>query len=369
MESKTQKGLDELMNKLLEMVRSYPQTEVWNDSCSAAELQYAIENGASGATTNPVIVGKVLKQELPEWEPEILRLIREQPSATEDDIAWEIIKALGAKAAALLMPLYTESHGQKGRISFQTNAKFYRSEEKMIQHAKELAAVTPNSQIKAPASKAGIAAFEELTYQGISINATVSFTCAQALAVAEAVERGLKRREAEGLDISWMHPVCTIMAGRIDDYLKDWVKAHDILISPEALDSAGVAVVKNAYQRYRERGYRTKLLVAAFRSQHHWEDFIGGDLILTMTSDWQRKFNASEVKITERMSDPVPEALLKELNQLEEFHKAYDENGLKPEEFEHYGAFAATMNQFLNGYDDLVRMIRGYMVRQEGRHG
>ena len=155
-----------------------------------------------------------------------------------------MIKALGAKASRLLLPMFEESHGQKGRISFQTNAKFYRSKDKMVEQACKLAATVPNSQIKAPTSKAGIEAFEELTYRGVSINATVSFTCAQAIAVAEAVERGLARREAEGLSTAEMHPVCTIMAGRTDDYLKAWVKQHDVMISAEALDMAGVAVVK-----------------------------------------------------------------------------------------------------------------------------
>ena len=48
---------------------------------------------------------------------------------------------------------------------------------------------------------------------------------------------------------------------------------------------------------------------------------------------------------------------------LDEFKKAYFEDGLKPEAFEHYGAFLATMNQFLGGYDDLVKLIRGYMIK------
>lgn len=203
------------MNKLYETVTQFPQTEVWNDSCSCAELQYAIDNGASGATTNPVIVGNVLKKELPQWEETIKTIIADHPAYTEDEVAWDVIKALGAKASKLLLPLFEASQGQKGRISFQTNAKFYRSKDKMVEQACELAAVVPNSQIKAPTSKAGVEAFEELTYRGISINATVSFTCAQAIAVAEAVERGLARREAEGLPTAEMHPVCTIM-GRPD---------------------------------------------------------------------------------------------------------------------------------------------------------
>lgn len=351
------------MNKLYETVTQFPQTEVWNDSCSCAELQYAIDNGASGATTNPVIVGNVLKKELPQWEETIKTIIADHPAYTEDEVAWDVIKALGAKASKLLLPLFEASQGQKGRISFQTNAKFYRSKDKMVEQACDLAAVVPNAQIKAPTSKAGVEAFEELTYRGISINATVSFTCAQAIAVAEAVERGLARREAEGLPTAEMHPVCTIMAGRTDDYLKAWVKQHDVLISAEALDMAGVAVVKNAYRLYQERGYRAKLLVAAFRNQHHWEEFIGGDIVLTITSDWQRKYNGSDVEIKNNIDTPVESKLMEELMKLDEFKKAYLEDGLKPEEFEHYGAFLATMNQFLGGYDDLVRLIRSYMMK------
>ena len=351
------------MNKLLETVQKFPQTEVWNDSCSCAELSYAMENGATGATTNPVIVGNVLKKELKDWEPTIEKIIAENPTYTEDEVAWDVIKALGEKASHLLHPMFTESHGQLGRISFQTNAKFYRSTEKMVEQACELAAVCENSQIKAPSSKAGIDAFEELTYRGVSVNATVSFTCAQAVAVAEAVERGLARREAEGLDTSWMHPVCTIMVGRLDDYLKGWMKKSTTLVSSAALEMAGVAAAKNAYRIYKEKGYRTKLLIAAFRNDHHFEEFIGGDVILTITNDWQLKYNTSNIEVKNNMDTPVDEKILNELLELEEFRKAYYPDGMKPEEFEHYGAFLATMNQFLGGYDSLVNLIRTYMVK------
>ena len=203
------------MTTLQEAIKAYPQMEVWNDSCSCKELTYALENcSASGATTNPAIVFNVLKKELPDWEDTIKKIIADNPTYTEDDVAWKVIEALGLKAAKLLEPMHEKAHGQRGKISFQANAKFYQNPEKLVEHACQLASLAPNIQIKAPASKAGIEAFEEMTYQGVSINATVSFTVPQALAVAEAVERGLKRREAEGKDISWMHPVCTIMGGR-----------------------------------------------------------------------------------------------------------------------------------------------------------
>lgn len=351
------------MGKLLEVTQIFNETEFWNDSCSYDELKEAIKNGASGATTNPVIVLNVLKKELPKWDKTIKEIVAENPTSTEDEIAWTVIKLLGKDAGSLLYPQFKESNGQRGRISFQTNAKFYKNKEKMVAHALELSKVIENSQVKIPASKAGIDAFEELTYLGVSINATVSFTCPQAIAVAEAVERGLNRRVKEGLPIDHMHPVCTIMVGRLDDYLKAYVKDNNIDINPEVLDLAGVLTCKNAYKLYKKRGYRTKLLVAAFRNNYHFTEFLGGDIVLTITNKYQNIFNELDIEVANYMDkDPSPE-ILEELLSLEEFRKAYYEDGLKPEEFEHYGAFLRTMNQFLNGYDDLVKIIRSYIVK------
>ena len=95
-----------------------------------------------------------------------------------------------------------------------------------------------------PVTAAGVKAIEEATAAGVSVNATVSFTCPQALAVADAVERGLKRRESEGKDTSKMTPVCTIMVGRMDDWLKVIQKKENIAVTPGVLDWAGVAVFK-----------------------------------------------------------------------------------------------------------------------------
>jgi len=70
---------------LHEMAETTP-TEFWNDSCAVDELRHAIENGAFGATSNPIIVGEVLKKELAEWAGPIKRIIAAMPSATEDEI-------------------------------------------------------------------------------------------------------------------------------------------------------------------------------------------------------------------------------------------------------------------------------------------
>ena len=219
-----------------------------------------------------------------------------------------------------------------------------------------------NMMIKIPASAAGIKAIEEATYRGASTNATVSFTVAQAVAVAEAVERGMTRREAEGLPTEDMGPVCTIMIGRTDDWLKKYVNKTGMVVDPECLEWAGVAVIKEAYRIYKERGYRTRLLSAANRNHYHWSQLLGGDLAQTINYSWWKRLEACDIPVEEHMSEPVPERFMKELKKIPEFDKSFLEDGMKPEEFVNYGGFRDTLNQFLGGYEDLVHVIRSYMV-------
>jgi len=347
----------------LHEMASTTKTNFWNDSCSISELQYAIEYGGVGATTNPVIVGDVLKKEMHLYKDRIKELVKEMSMATEDDIAWKLNEEMAAAGAKLLLPIYEQSKGQKGRISIQTNTKYYRDPELLIQQAVFFNGLAPNMQVKMPVTKAGIEAFEEATYQGVSINATVSFSVPQALAVAEAVERGLKRREQEGKDSSWMHPVCTIMVGRVDDWLRAVVERDGIIVDPVCLDWAGVAVMKNAYKIYKERGYRTQLLGAAYRNHHQWSEFIGGDMSLTIPHKWIKRFNHSDISVNNRIDEPVDSKIIAQLSKyIPDFNKAYEPDGMTIEEFDTYGAVTRTLLQFLNGYDELVRMIREIMI-------
>ena len=66
-------------------------TDYWNDSCSVEELTYAIARGAVGATSNPTIVGEVLKKELHLWRDRITEIVRDHPTWTEDEVTWKLI--------------------------------------------------------------------------------------------------------------------------------------------------------------------------------------------------------------------------------------------------------------------------------------
>ncbi len=347
---------------LLKMAET-TDTDYWNDSCAISELEYAIPRGAVGATTNPVIVYNVLKKEYDLWVDRILEIINENPEWDEDEIAWQLIEEMAVKGAELLYPVFQREKELKGRISIQTNAKYYRNAEKMAEQAVRFSKLAPNIQVKMPATKAGIEAMEEATYRGVNINATVCFTVPQAMAVGEAVERGLKRREKEGHDISKMSPVCTIMVGRLDDWLKIVAEKEGIITDPAYLDRAGVAAMKRAVKLYREKGFKTRLLTAAYRSRLHWSELIGGNIIHTIPYKWQVRYNNSDVEIKNTTDIPEDPAMIEELSRkFTDFKRAYEPDGMKPEEFDTFGATARTLRGFIGGYTKLVDIIRDLMI-------
>jgi transaldolase len=347
---------------LHEMTQSTP-TSLWNDSASTQELSYSIEHGAVGATCNPVIVLGVLKKEMSLWKDRIHGLIKERPTATEDELAWQLVREVSIRGAGLLKPIFDEQGGRNGRLSIQTDPRFFRDPKAIVEQALEFNGLAPNMIVKIPVTSAGIPAIEEATYRGISINATVCFTLPQCIAVAEAVERGLKRREREGKDIVSMGPVCTIMVGRLDDWLKVLIEKENIAIDPGHLEWAGVAVFKKTYKIFRERGYRLRLLSAAFRNHMHWSEFIGGEVVISPPYSWQVRFNASDIEVRKRMDDPVDPRIVDELSRkFADFRRAHTEGGITIAEFDSFGPTRRTLRQFISACHDLDGLVRDFLI-------
>lgn len=351
-----------LTSPLQRMTETTP-TCLWNDSASVEELTYSIGHGAVGATCNPVIVLGVLKKELVQWKERIEHLLRDRPAATEDEIGWQLVRDISVNCARLLKPAFEKHGGRNGRLSIQTDPRLYRDTSAIVAQAQEFSNLAPNMIVKIPVTAAGIPAIEEATYRGISINATVCFTLPQCIAVAEAAERGLKRREREGKEIAGMGPVCTIMVGRLDDWLKVVMEKEGISTDPGYLEWAGVAVFKKAYQIFRERGYRIRLLSAAFRNHMHWSEFIGGDVVISPPYSWQLRFNSSDVAIQSRIEKPVDPMVISELERkFVDFRKAFAADGLRVEEFDRFPPTRRTLRQFITACHDLDGVVRDVML-------
>ncbi len=347
---------------LREMTERFP-TEFWNDACDLPSLRRAVALGATGATTNPVIVLAAIKEDEAGYRRLTTELWREDPEATEAELAWRLVEHAARAGAEVLAPVFTQSGGRRGRLSAQVDPTLYPNAARMVAHGEHLARLGPNIAIKVPAVPAGISAIEELTARGVVTNATVCFTLPQALAVAEAVERGVRRAAAAGLGGPQLTPYCTIMVGRLDDHLRDQVRAQAIDLELDKVRFASTATFRKAYRLFKTRGYRATLLAAAMRSHHHWSDFIGGEVVITIPPNWQPKFDASGVELRARIDEPVAQPIIEELlAKLPDFRRAYAEDGLGADEFLTYGATVKTLHQFLAGYQELLAFVRAVML-------
>jgi transaldolase len=338
-------------------------TDIWNDSCAVDELTYAIEHGAVGATANPTIVHDVWKKDPKRWAGRVRELMAAHPTDNEAHLAWTIVEEMSREGAQLLEPEFRRSGGRQGRLSMQTNPTFWRSPEPMLGQGIHFTTVAPNVIVKFPATKTGIAVMEEATYRGVSVNCTVSFSVAQAVAAAEAVERGLQRRDREGLRTDDMGPVITIMVGRVEDWLRVLVDRDGVVVHPSALSYSGVAVFKRAYRIFQERKFRARLLAAAIRHHLHWSEFVGGDVVITLPSAWQKKFNASAIEVRERMGDPVDPAYIEQLRSaFPDFERAYEPDGLTVDAFDSFPPTVRTLRAFIASYHDLLAAVTDAML-------
>jgi transaldolase len=338
-------------------------TDIWNDSCAIDELEYAISFGAVGATANPTIVADVWKQDPAFWRDRVRALASEHQAATEVDLAWLVVEEMSTRGARLLEPAFEAHAGHQGRLSMQTDPTLFRSPERMLAQGVHFDGLAPNIIVKFPATTAGMDAMEEASRRGVSVNTTVCFSVAQALAAAEAIERGLRLREADGLQVDRMGPVVTIMMGRIEDWLRVQTERDGIIADPVALPWSGVAVFKRAYGIFQERGYRARLLGAAIRHHYHWSELIGGDVVLTLPSTWQRRFNASDVEVRPRIDEPVARPIVAELqSKFPDFVRAYEPDGLTRDEFDAFPPTARTIRAFIASYHELLHAVTDAMV-------
>ncbi len=352
-------GVERLVDSPLATMVSRTPTDYWNDSCAVAELEYAVARGATGATSNPSIVLEVLRKESDHWLPRIRQLAEGNPSWTEAELTWALIEQMAVRGASVLEPVFRAEGGRKGRLSIQTNPANFRNADRMLEQGFHFATMAPNIQVKFPATSAGLDALERATAAGVNINATVSFTVSQAIAVGEAVERGLKARERQGEDVAAMSPVCTMMIGRLDDWMRVLTERDAIAIDPDALDWAGIATFKRAVGIYRKRGFRARLLAAAYRHRLHWTELVGGDIVLTMPHAWQVRFNNSGITPEPRIDVPVEPRLVDDLlARIPDFRRAYEPDGLTVREFDTFGATARTLRQFVKSYHDLQAAVR-----------
>jgi transaldolase len=149
----------------------------------------------------------------------------------------------------------------------------------------------------------------------------------------------------------------------LDDWLKAWVQKERILIDPGYLEWAGVAALKRAHHVLVERGYRSRILSAAFRNHMQWSELQGGDLVISPPFDWQLRINENHIEAEDRIGVPVDPHILDTLQErVPEFRRAYEIDGMTPEEFDRFGATVKTLRQFLEADEALDHVVRDILL-------
>jgi len=342
------------ISRMQEMARL--GAEWWNDSCGFDELREAVTKGATGATSNPVIIADTIQNNQDFWTKRIEQLATENPNCEKRSLTWKLIESIVLEASAILIPIFEETNQRKGLLNVQIDPTLHDQTEAMIEQARHLAQLGPNIAIKIPATAAGIKAAEELAAIGVRVNTTVSFTLPQAVAAAEAIERGIERAQAAGRSTENYRAYVTLMVGRLDDFLK--TLDPDESIDPGYLNLAGIAVFRKSAQYFRKRSFSATLLAAAYRNEDHWSQIIGTEVAQTVPYTWWTQFDKSSAPVRITIDDPVPDTVLDGLHKaFPAFTAAYEQYGLTPDQFAEYGATVRTLEQFIEGYRGLVEYV------------
>lgn len=332
-------------------------TEMWCDTPNPPDLSRLVGLGAVGATSNPVLMLRTVQAAPDRWRGEVAGCRAEGGLAN-----WTMYRRVAREAAEILQPVYRQSAGKVGLLSVQVDPRNWNDPAKMIPQAREADAIAPNISVKLPVTKAGLVGIEELAANGISCTATVSFSVPQAIAIAEAFKRGKARAEKAGkLSASKpLHSYTVLMVGRLDDHLRDTVKERGLSVDPELLTWAGIAVGKRANEIFRERGYESKLLIAALRGNNHIEQFVGGDLVISMPPANEQAFgeHVGHKLPAPLIDEPVPSGKIEELSErFVDFRRAYAPDGMQPEEFDSFGPTVKTINQFSQNWEGLIHFV------------
>jgi len=233
----------------------------------------------------------------------------------------------------------------------------------MLAAGKTFAALGNNVMVKIPGTKAGMYVLEELAAFGIPTNPTVIATVSQAIAAAEAFERGCVRALAAGITPAWS--TCAIVMGRAQDYFTALNRERELGLSVRDLEWAALAIMKRSWEVFKARGYRTVLMPAAFRSPLHVEQLAGGPFCMTIHPSIQTAVEAAdragEIKRELFYEAPADaDAVNRVAAAMPEFTQAIEPDGLKPDEFDTYGAVVMTLDTFdREGWQKLASLKRG----------
>jgi transaldolase len=339
------------VNQFLRWMTSSTSSVYWHDSAIMEELDEAIGNGAAGVTTNPFLVNATLRDRPDFWR---LQGVSSGSIPAGDDRAENLIRQVSSFIARKMAPFRTQGLG-RGYVCCQLNPNRPGQDSLMMEQAVRYARLETNMVIKIPATRAGMAVMEECVARGWNVAATVSFTVPQVLAAGAAYQRGAARARDKGIEPGL--GIAVVMVGRLDDYLRDVMYDSSSAATEADIIWAGTAVIKRAYDIFKERGYECFLMPAGCRGAYHISELAGADMLMSIAPKIAGQLALLDGPFAERIGHSVDPAIVGRLQTMSEFVKAYEPDGMKPEDFITFGSTNRTLTQFCdNGWNPLQTM-------------
>jgi transaldolase len=220
-------------------------TKLWLDSIDPDEIARNRAWGATGATSNPIIIADLIKTG--RFDGEMTKLLRD--GLKDEDIAWTMTDMLVRQAQKVFFPVWDATHGDDGYVSFELDALIEDPERNLpvaertrlyIELGKKWSAGHSNRMIKVPNTPGGLGALEELTASGITLNVTLTFSPKQYFAARDAVWRGARKRKS----LDRFKSVYSIFVSRVDVY----TEKHVPNLSPRAQGLVGIVNAKRIWK-------------------------------------------------------------------------------------------------------------------------
>jgi transaldolase len=220
-------------------------TKLWLDSVDPDLVQTNRRLGATGATSNPIIISDLIESGRFDAQLEELLL---GSKVTDEQAAWKMADQVVRAAQEVFLPVWESTGGDDGYVSFELDPLLedpdctLSQDERVaryIELGKKWSAGHKNRMIKIPATPAGIAALEPLCAAGVTINVTLIFTMRQYAAARDAMWRGAQQRAS----LDAFKSVYSIFVSRVDVY----TEKHVPDLSPDSQGQVGIVGAKRLW--------------------------------------------------------------------------------------------------------------------------
>jgi transaldolase len=316
-------------------------TKLWLDSVDSAEVKRNLAWGATGATSNPIIIADLIKTG--RFDDKLSRLLAK--GISDGEIAWELTDSLVRDAQAAFLPAWKASRGDTGYVSFELDPlledpvaglSVETRKARYIELGKRWSEGHQNRMIKVPATPGGLAALEDLAAAGVTLNVTLVFSDQQYVTARNAIWKGAQRRRS----LDGFKSVYSIFVSRLDVYTEH----HVPQLSAKAQGMVGIVNAKRIWKMnqkfWEDKSLKLKqeMIFASTGTKKpedppwkYVEAFAGSD-IETNPPATNDQVQASGRTVTRHVDQFPPVEVLSEIDRLvdmEKLEKTLMEEGIK----------------------------------------